>query len=111
MNAPAVAGNAMNMQNSPGFTLTDCLAKAKQSLTGDGRRKSRGGWGARNAPEGQACVSTVTVADRHAGKVVGKPYWGKPAVRFDEGTKGTVATVELGTRRPYRKGACRKPSA
>ena len=73
--------------------LTDCPAEAKQSLTEDGRRKSRGGWGDRNTPEGRTCVSTVTVADRHAGKVVGKPYWGKPDVRFDEGAGGIVLNV------------------
>jgi hypothetical protein len=31
------------------------------------------------------CVSTTTVADKLTGKVVGKPYRGKPDVRFDEG--------------------------
>jgi len=25
------------------------------------------------------------VTDKHMGKTVGKPYWGKPDVRFDEG--------------------------
>ena len=39
---------------------------------------------------GRTRVSTVTVADRRAGKVVGKPYWGKPDVRFDEGAEGTA---------------------
>jgi len=33
----------------------------------------------------QRCVSTTTVADKRTGKVVGKPYRGKPDVRFDEG--------------------------
>ena len=28
------------------------------------------------------------VIDKLTGKVVGKPYWGKLDVRFDEGTKG-----------------------
>jgi len=34
------------------------------------------------------CASTTTVTDKPTGKVVGKPYRGKPDVRFDEGTKG-----------------------
>ncbi len=33
-------------------------------------------------------ASTATVADKRTGKVVGKPYWGKPDVRFDEGAEG-----------------------
>ena len=95
MNAPALASNATNMRNSPCFMLTDCPARAKQSPTEGrtGRRKSGVGQGARNAHGGQTRVSTVTVADRHAGKVVGKPYWGKPAVRFDEGAGGIVLDV------------------
>jgi hypothetical protein len=36
--------------------------------------------------------STTTVADTHTGKVVGKPYWGKPDVRFDEGAEGITDT-------------------
>jgi len=39
------------------------------------------------------CVSTTTVADKLTGKVVGKPYWGKPDVRFDEGAGGSVLDV------------------
>jgi len=38
--------------------------------------------------KGARHVSTTTVADKPAGKVVGKPYRGKPAVRFDEGAEG-----------------------
>ena len=38
------------------------------------------------------CASTTTVADKHMGKVVGKPYRGKPDVRFDEGTGGKAVT-------------------
>lgn len=34
---------------------------------------------------GGACRITITVADKQTGKVVGKPYWGKPDLRFDEG--------------------------
>jgi hypothetical protein len=30
-------------------------------------------------------VSTTTVADKHTGKMVGKPYRGKLDIRFDEG--------------------------
>ena len=84
------AGNAMNLRKGPCFTLTDCPARAKQSLTGGqaGKRKSGNGRGARNTHGGRARVSTITVADRHAGKVGGKPYWGKPDVRFDEGAEG-----------------------
>jgi hypothetical protein len=29
--------------------------------------------------------STTTVADKHTGKMVGKPYRGKLDIRFDEG--------------------------
>jgi hypothetical protein len=36
--------------------------------------------------------STTTVADTHTGKVVGKPYWGEPDVRFDEGAEGITDT-------------------
>jgi hypothetical protein len=36
--------------------------------------------------------STTTVTDTHTGKVVGKPYWGKPDVRFDEGAEGITDT-------------------
>ena len=32
--------------------------------------------------------STTKVADKLMEKVVGKPYWGKPDVRFDEGAEG-----------------------
>lgn len=39
------------------------------------------------------CTSTTTVADRRMGKVVGKPYWGKPDVRFDEGAGGNAEYV------------------
>ena len=35
-------------------------------------------------------TSTTTVTDKLTGKVVGKPYRGKPDVRFDEGTEGNV---------------------
>jgi len=38
-------------------------------------------------------ASTTTVADKRAGKVVGKPYWGKPDVRCDEGAGGIVLNV------------------
>ena len=48
------------------------------------RRKTK----RRNADGVARRVSTTRVADKPAGKVVGKPYWGKPAVRFDEGTEG-----------------------
>ena len=40
-------------------------------------------WDYTSSPDQDA--STATVADKHAGKVVGKPYRGKPDVRFDEG--------------------------
>jgi hypothetical protein len=36
--------------------------------------------------------STTTVADKLTGKVVGKPYWGEPDVRFDEGAEGIADT-------------------
>ena len=39
--------------------------------------------------------STTTVTDKLAGKVVGKPYWGKPDVRFDEGAGGIVLDVDI----------------
>ena len=35
------------------------------------------------------------VTDKLTGKVVGKPYWGKPDVRFDEGAGGI--TLDVGT--------------
>jgi hypothetical protein len=35
-------------------------------------------------------ASTTTVIDKLTGKVVGKPYRGKPDVRFDEGAGGIV---------------------
>ena len=35
-------------------------------------------------------TSTTTVTDKPMEKVVGKPYRGKPDVRFDEGTEGNV---------------------
>jgi len=35
-------------------------------------------------------TSTTTVTDKLMEKVVGKPYRGKPDVRFDEGTGGIV---------------------
>jgi hypothetical protein len=38
-------------------------------------------------------VSTTTVTDKLTGKAVGKPYWGKPAVRFDEGAEGIALDV------------------
>jgi len=49
------------------------------------RRKSRGKQACRSVSGVQICVSTTTVADKLTGKVVGKPSWGKPDVRFDEG--------------------------
>jgi len=49
------------------------------------RRKSSGEQARRSVSGVQGCVSTTTVADKRTGKVVGKPYWGKPDVRFDEG--------------------------
>jgi len=49
------------------------------------RRKSRGEQARRSVSGAQGCVSTTTVADKPTGKVVGKPSWGKPDVRFDEG--------------------------
>jgi hypothetical protein len=34
-------------------------------------------------------------ADKRTGKIVGKPYWGKPDVRFDEGELETEVTARL----------------
>ena len=39
-------------------------------------------------------ASTATVADKLTEKVVGKPYWGKPDVRFDEGARGIARYVD-----------------
>ena len=39
-------------------------------------------WDYTSSPDQDA--STTTVADKLTGKVVGKPYRGKPDVRFDE---------------------------
>jgi hypothetical protein len=74
--------------------LTDCPVGTKQSLTGKPGGGKAGVVGVQGTlRRDHARVSTVTVADRYAGKVVGKPYWGKPAVRFDEGAGGIMLDV------------------
>ena len=52
----------------------------------DSLTKCLSGWDYTSLP--RSVSSTTTVTDELAGKVVGKPYWGKPAVRFDEGAEG-----------------------
>ncbi len=39
--------------------------------------------------------STATVADKHAGKVVGEPYRGTPDFRFDEGLEESLIRGRL----------------
>ncbi len=57
--------------------------------------------------------STATVADKHAGKVVGEPYRGTPDFRFDEGAGGiadTWASTETlhGHSESARRSVCTK---
>ena len=40
-------------------------------------------------------TSTTTVTDKPMEKVVGKPYRGKPDLRFDEAGAGNVTTVDM----------------
>jgi hypothetical protein len=41
------------------------------------------------------CASTTTVTDKLMEKVVGKPYRGKPDLRFDVAGAGNVTMVEM----------------
>ena len=82
---------AMNVRKNPRPVVQTVLG-VKQWSKGliAPRRKGRLGPGERRifAGNGQICGSTATVTDKHTGKVVGKPYWGKLDVRFDEGAGG-----------------------
>ncbi len=77
--------NAMNMQESKPWSGTIPCRETVADRRLNWRRKSRGEQARRSVSGGQVCVSTTTVADKPTGKVVGKPSWGKPDVRFDEG--------------------------
>ena len=53
---------------------------------GDSTATCRPDWDYTSSPD--SYTSTTKVTDKPMGKVIGKPYRGKPDLRFDEGTKG-----------------------
>ena len=79
-------GYAMNTRRCPS-PQARLSHEVKQSPTGGqtGGGKAEANGRVWNTSGVQGCVSTTTVADKRMGKIVGKPSWGKPDVRFDEG--------------------------
>jgi len=73
-----------------------------------GRGEDEDSWAI--CPPNWACASSVdqvalpyTDADTRTGKIVGGPYWGKPDVRFDEGSTLLTANMKRGERRTWNR--------